>query len=257
MNGVGTFPLLAAAERQQLSCLLRHTPEPVRRNLTGEDGTSPFKTRIWSFRRPPSGRFPRCGSRRSTIATGSNRCAYEIVSGRPVWPNRDPLGEPGFEKALRRSKQRPKEIQNLYSFLRNQPISLVDPDGLFTFSCGGSFNFGAGIGGGFSFYFGFDSSGRIGGGVNFAGGAVLGAGISATADINISTADSMGQLAGPGLQVGASMQTPGAGPVLGLDAFFGGHPSTSDDYMGLSGHLGLGVGLPAEIHAQPGYTCGH
>ncbi len=113
---------------------------------------------------------------------------------------------------------------------------------------------GFGLGGGFSAYFGFDSNGRIGGGVTFQGGAMVGAGLSATGDFSISNADSMGQLAGPGLTIGASV---GEGIVGGIDAFFGGHPSTSDDYMGLSGHLGVGVGTPVEIHAMPSYTCGN
>ncbi len=105
MNGVGLFPHLAAAERQQLSCFLRHTPE-----------TSSYKTRVRGFRRPPSGRFPRCRARRFTIATGSDRCDYEIVSGRPVWPNRDPLEERGGI--------------NLYGFVGNNPSNATDPDGL-------------------------------------------------------------------------------------------------------------------------------
>ncbi len=47
---------------------------------------------------------------------GSERCAYEIVSGRRQWPNRDPIDEWGGI--------------NLYGFARNRPTSLIDLFGL-------------------------------------------------------------------------------------------------------------------------------
>jgi hypothetical protein len=55
------------------------------------------KTRVGGFRRHASGRLSRRGRCRSIITPGSRACAYKTVSGRHEWPNRDPLGEPGFE----------------------------------------------------------------------------------------------------------------------------------------------------------------
>jgi uncharacterized protein RhaS with RHS repeats len=49
-------------------------------------------------------------------ATGSNGCDYENAPGLQRWPNRDPLQERGGI--------------NLYGFVRNNPISNLDRDGL-------------------------------------------------------------------------------------------------------------------------------
>ncbi len=55
------------------------------------------KTRVGVSRNRASGRKSRRGSCRSMFMPGSRGCAYKTVSGRHEWPNRDPLGEPGFE----------------------------------------------------------------------------------------------------------------------------------------------------------------
>jgi hypothetical protein len=46
---------------------------------------------------------------------GSRVCAYKTASGLDKWPNRDPLGEPGG--------------LNLYGFVANNPLNLIDTDG--------------------------------------------------------------------------------------------------------------------------------
>ena len=48
---------------------------------------------------------------------------YETASGRPKWPNRDPIGERGGK--------------NLYGMVRNNPVRYVDTDGRVLFDVGG------------------------------------------------------------------------------------------------------------------------
>lgn len=53
--------------------------------------------------------------------------------GRPLaarWPNRDPLGEPGFETSRRRRASLRGDGPNLYHFVRNNPVGGIDKLGL-------------------------------------------------------------------------------------------------------------------------------
>lgn len=100
--------------------------------------TSPRQTRVGGFRCTPSGRKSRRGRLRPMFTPGSRACVYEIASGQPNWPNRDPINEPGFEsvrlhkRGLLRalSKQKRNLYNNLYGFVRNNPVGRYDPLGL-------------------------------------------------------------------------------------------------------------------------------
>ena len=59
--------------------------------------TSSPKNRVWGFSGNPSGRHSRRRRFRSMFTPGSRACAYKTASGRHEWPNRDPIGELGFE----------------------------------------------------------------------------------------------------------------------------------------------------------------
>ena len=61
---------------------------------------------------------------------------YDSMSGVFVWPNRDPLGEPGFE-VIRALGFHPDSIENndeynvnLFAFIGNMVLMIVDVDGL-------------------------------------------------------------------------------------------------------------------------------
>ncbi len=90
---------------------------------------SPAETRIGGRRCGASGRLSRRGRRRREIATGSRGCRYKTASGRRKWPNRDPIGESGFE-LIRRKKPFKNDYPNLYIFVANDPMSRLDPLGL-------------------------------------------------------------------------------------------------------------------------------
>ena len=105
---------------------------------------SPAETRIGGRRCGASGRLSRRGRRRREIATGSRGCRYKTASGRRKWPNRDPLGEAGFE-ALRTApefdeRERAEQglrgrvaVQhgvNLYAYELNDPLNQIDALGL-------------------------------------------------------------------------------------------------------------------------------
>jgi len=102
--------------------------------------TSPRKTRVRGFRRHASGQTSSRRRCRSIITPGLRGCGYKTVSGRHEWPNRDPLGEPGFEVMQRAAPYRAHSLvqgpaeriegPNLYEYVRNNPIQYVDPLGL-------------------------------------------------------------------------------------------------------------------------------
>src|SRR5277367_2126857 len=70
--------------------------------------TSSPKTRVGGSRRHPSGRLSRRDRCRSMFTPGLRACAYKTASGRHEWPNKDPLGEPGFELVANRSEDKAK-----------------------------------------------------------------------------------------------------------------------------------------------------
>ncbi len=82
--------------------------------------TSPQQTRVGDFSGLPSGRFCCLDHVTLAIAPACEACGYETASGRPQWPNRDPIGERGG--------------LNLYTFVNNAPTYQFDPLGLDTFT---------------------------------------------------------------------------------------------------------------------------
>jgi hypothetical protein len=88
------------------------------------------KSRVRGFSGCPSGRLSR-RERQSPINTpGSRGCGYKTASGRRQWPNRDPLGEPGFETMRNQSADPLGDGLNLYAFVHNRPTDKFDPLGL-------------------------------------------------------------------------------------------------------------------------------
>ncbi len=107
--------------------------------------TSPLQTRVGVSRRRASGRKSRQGYHRSMFTLGSRACAYKTASGRRQWPNRDPLGEFGFEM-LRTHNSHGRVFltsgivevvqgPNIYEFDKNSSISSIDKWGLDDAAC--------------------------------------------------------------------------------------------------------------------------
>jgi hypothetical protein len=93
--------------------------------------TTPRKTRAWGSRCHPSGRNYRRGRFRSMFTPGSRACVYKTASGRSIWPNRDPINEPGFNLLTGKSGAFDlDEEKAIYCFVRNEPISRSDVLGL-------------------------------------------------------------------------------------------------------------------------------
>jgi hypothetical protein len=93
--------------------------------------TSPSKTRVGVSRRHASGRLSRRRRFRSMFTPASRACAYRTASGRAKWPNRDPLGEPGFEVLRGEESFIEGDGPNLYQFAVNDPVNEFDVLGLF------------------------------------------------------------------------------------------------------------------------------
>ena len=98
------------------------------------------KTRVGGFRRHASGRLSRRGHSRSMFTPGSRTCAYKTASGLGKWPNRDPMGERGFEILRQHNAYRVlrfvagiaerAEQPDLYEFVANNPVKFFDSLGL-------------------------------------------------------------------------------------------------------------------------------
>ena len=166
---------------------------------------SPLTTRVKSSRPRVSGRSSRRGHVRPITTPGSRRCRYQTPVGRAAWLNRDPIQEwGGF---------------NLYGYVANDPIYLIDPLGL-------------------SFW------GRVGNGfTGAAAGAASGAGTGAAAGALVGAIGGAGVGAGPGAIAGA-----GAGAAAGaIGGFIGGVLSGPDYNIGQSASAGAINGALAGV----------
>jgi hypothetical protein len=101
--------------------------------------TSPRKTCVRVFCAGAAGRYSSRQGKPRRSATGCGACGYKTASGRSKWPNRDPLGEYGFEAVLDNVATRSlwenqfaelSERPNLYEFVENDPEGGVDLAGL-------------------------------------------------------------------------------------------------------------------------------
>jgi len=129
-----------------------------------------LENRVGGCEATASGQASAAASQTVENAMGCGGCGYGIASGQANWPNRDPIQEAGG--------------LNLYGYVGNNPVILVDPYGLsfwgrvgngFTGAATGAGSgalTGAGVGAGI---------GALGAGVGAGPGAVAGAGAGAIA----------------------------------------------------------------------------
>ncbi|MDD2710734.1 MAG: hypothetical protein PHV34_22365 [Verrucomicrobiae bacterium] len=142
---------------------------------------------------------------------------------------------------------------NLYRYCANNPVNLMDPYGLWTFSLTVGGTAGAGIGGtyGQGFSIGHDPAGGLLGGWSAAWhghggiGVFLGASASGGVTATATNAKNVCELMGSQLEVGGSVGVPGFGPTAGGAAVMG---LGNSDYIGMQGTFGVGAGLPLELH---------
>jgi hypothetical protein len=178
------------------------------------------------------------------VLAGVILLAANVDAGR--WITRDPMD------ILEHMERDPHPLLDLnpYRFVLNNPVNNIDPTGLWTCTIGGHAGYGFIVGGGISGGFSF-GHGTNGWSFGFLGGPFLGSGgpasVSAGGFAQFTTADTVSQLKGIGGQVGGSF---GEGITAGGDFVFG------QGYVGGQATIGIGGGLPAEIHGGGTVTIG-
>jgi len=92
---------------------------------------TPDKTRLRGFSSSRSGRRMQRGPSTPPRATGYRAHPYNIAIGLPDWQSRDPIGS-----VLKKTNPlNDAEIligSNLYEYVKNKPVSTIDPYGLIT-----------------------------------------------------------------------------------------------------------------------------
>jgi RHS repeat-associated protein len=141
---------------------------------------------------------------------------------------------------------------NTYLYSLNNPITLKDPYGLWTFGYSGNFTFGAGHGQthGVNIVVGYSKEHGITADIQrvIGFGLHLGADIGISGNIEITNASQVSDLCGPGYQYGGSVGRTTT-PFAYEAAFIG-----SDAYSGVSFGGGLGIGTPISGQIYKTYT---
>jgi RHS repeat-associated protein len=130
---------------------------------------------------------------------------------------------------------------NLYLYVKNNPVTSMDPFGLRGVGIGGSITGGSGVGGTTGAQFVIDTSGNVGIFVHAGGGAYYSGGTMGTADFTYFAGSAL-NLNGPFITTGGSGNA--LGGTIGGEYHYGGW----DTDVGASVNIGLTGGLPAEVH---------
>jgi RHS repeat-associated protein len=151
---------------------------------------------------------------------------YDPEVGR--WTAKDPIGFNGGDT-------------DLYGYVVNNPVGVVDPEGLWTISVGVFINGALGIGGGGGMELNFGYSNSAGFSFSLAGttqgGAIAGASAFVGAGILVTNACSVNQLNGMSYQFGRAGF--GMGPSFAVEGVKG------SDYYGGTFYGGIGPGYTA------------
>ena len=95
--------------------MLSTTPTP--QNRATRAGGRGLKTRVWGFCRRPATRAPVFGAQTTKPRRVAKAAATKTASGPSQWLSRDPIEEWGGI--------------NLYGYVLNNPLNLIDPLGMF------------------------------------------------------------------------------------------------------------------------------
>ena len=138
---------------------------------------------------------------------------------------------------------------NLYAYVGNDPLNLVDPRGTYTLQIGGNtgYTLPFGISGTFFAGIAFDTQGGVAGYYGYGVGVGLGAGASMAGAVAVSNARTVNDLGGGFANASVGL---GAGGRVGLDTFVG--PSDNGFVSGAG--LSAGVGLGLTSYAGPTNT---
>ena len=145
---------------------------------------------------------------------------------------------------------------NIYKYVGNNPIKWVDPFGLFTIGIGlqGSGNLIQGAGGvSVGYYIGWSPQDGFSHGVlrSADGGSGLGLGRSGGGFLQVTGAGSVCELKGIGFSIGGSGRE---GPSFGGEFLGGLDGNDNATYNGFQLNVGVGAGIPAEVHSTISYT---